>query len=403
MNFSTATDAGVSSNQSHGKLNSTIAPTATISHTEIKDHSKSAPKPTRSSKDVEIEEEIKRIKKNVQEINNRQLIRNENVFGPVGNDTRIFIVQVHRRLENLRYLVESLGKVKGINESLVILSHDFWDPTINDFVGSITSFRVLQMFFPFSVQLYPNTFPGRGPQDCERNAKGVFEDLQISKQWDGWIIFLEEDHFVAPDILYVLNALVTSRTSLCFHCRVICLGNYKPKLSSGVNMVGIGDWVVTKQNMGFAMDRSAWNSIKACGEIFCVFDDYNWDWTMNRLVQTCCFPKLTAMFVDVTRVVHVGSCGTHIKEARCDVSKAVMRAKALFWANRHFLFPKSFARLPFSMKLPPFKRPNGGWGDLRDRQLCKAIGNGTASEDTLLRLRFNPRPGRILQQSREGR
>ncbi|XP_066956823.1 alpha-1,6-mannosyl-glycoprotein 2-beta-N-acetylglucosaminyltransferase-like isoform X2 [Macrobrachium rosenbergii] len=258
------------------------------------------------------------------------------------------------------------------------------------------------MFFPFSVQLYPNTFPGRDPKDCDRNSKGVFEDLRISKHWDGWIIFLEEDHFVAPDILHVLSALVRSRTSLCFHCRVICLGNYKPKVTSSVNTVSIGDWVVTKQNMGFAIDRSVWNSIKACGEIFCVFDDYNWDWTMNRLVQTCCFPKLTAMSVDLTRVVHVGSCGTHIKEARCDVSKAVRNAKSFLWAHRHLLFPESFALQLAYTKLPPFRRPNGGWGDLRDRQLCKAIGNGTAREDTLLRLRFDPRPGGILQ-SREGR
>ncbi|XP_068214736.1 alpha-1,6-mannosyl-glycoprotein 2-beta-N-acetylglucosaminyltransferase-like [Palaemon carinicauda] len=386
-------------------------------------HSKS----TQSPKDLEIELEIKNMKKSVEEINNRQLIRNENIFGPVKNDTRILIVQVHKRLENLKYLVESLQQVKGIEESLVIFSHDFWDQTINDFVANITSFRVLQMFFPFSIQLHPKAFPGRDPRDCDRNVKGkrprcsnspwadsyghyreehltqikhhwlwkiyrVFEDLRISRYWDGWIIFLEEDHYVAPDILHVLNTLVLLRGSFCPHCRVICLGNYKPRIRPKLDVISTGDWVVTSQNLGYALDRSVWNSIKDCGEIFCTFDDYNWDWTLNRLVQACCFPKLTALSIDLTRVAHVGSCGTHVKERRCNVSLAVERAKASFHRYRHLLFPESFAVRTVLTKLPDFKKSNGGWGDLRDRLLCKAIVNGTASDETVQRLQFANSP-----------
>lgn len=78
---------------------------------------------------------------------------------------------MHKRLENLRYLVASLRAVRGIKEAMVVFSHDLWDPEINAFVRNITDFRVMQMFFPFSIQLYPLLFPGRDPTDCSWNTK----------------------------------------------------------------------------------------------------------------------------------------------------------------------------------------------------------------------------------------
>ena len=50
-------------------------------------------------------------------------------------------LQVHRRLDNLEILVESLSKVKNIEHSLVIFSHDFWAADINAFIETITEFR----------------------------------------------------------------------------------------------------------------------------------------------------------------------------------------------------------------------------------------------------------------------
>lgn len=62
-----------------------------------------------------------------------------------------------------------MTKVRGIEEALVIFSHDFWDRDINAFVTNITKFRVMQIFFPFSIQLHPLAFPGRDPRDCSWN------------------------------------------------------------------------------------------------------------------------------------------------------------------------------------------------------------------------------------------
>jgi hypothetical protein len=65
--------------------------------------------------------------------------------------------------------------------------------------------------------------------------------------------------------------------------------------------------------------------------------------------------------------------GTHHKKS-CSNESDIARwteTDKFFEDNREYLFPKP----PLSINLKyqgkrPFKQPNGGWSDLRDRQLC---------------------------------
>ncbi|XP_063600788.1 alpha-1,6-mannosyl-glycoprotein 2-beta-N-acetylglucosaminyltransferase-like [Penaeus indicus] len=374
------------------------------------------------------QQDIVRIKMELELENKLQTVYNEQQFGPVLANTSILLVQVHNRLENLRYLVEGMTKVRGIEQALVIFSHDFWDPDINAFVTNITKFRVMQIFFPYSIQLHPLTFPGRDPRDCSWNInrKGplkclnrawpdsyghyreasftqikhhwwwkihrVFEGLHVTRNYTGHVVFLEEDHYVSPDLLHVLNILRRQRNALCPTCQVLALGNYN-KMSTAVyrNYIERGDWWVTKHNLGFALDRKAWKTISTCKEQFCNFDDYNWDWTLNNLEHTCFKPKMSMLSVRFSRVVHVGSCGTHVKKNSCDVRREVQAAVSRFNGGKQWLFPSNLVLQANYRGAARSKKGNGGWGDLRDKQLCQAIGNGTASEETLLRLQFPDR------------
>jgi hypothetical protein len=36
---------------------------------------------------------------------------------------------------------------------------------------SVVVLQVMQIFFPYSIQLFPNEFPGEDPRDCPRNVK----------------------------------------------------------------------------------------------------------------------------------------------------------------------------------------------------------------------------------------
>ena len=55
--------------------------------------------------------EIPKILAQIKQINEEQSIRNEDIFGPVTNNTVVIAVQVHNRLQYLRQLIISLSQV----------------------------------------------------------------------------------------------------------------------------------------------------------------------------------------------------------------------------------------------------------------------------------------------------
>lgn len=54
----------------------------------------------------------------------------------------------------------------------------------------------------------------------------VFDRLQETQNYTGYVIFLEEDHYVAPDFLEVAKQLIEMRQSQCPDCDFINLGMY---------------------------------------------------------------------------------------------------------------------------------------------------------------------------------
>lgn len=53
------------------------------------------------------------------------------------------------------------------------------------------------------------------------------------KDYKGHVVFLEEDHYLAPDLLHVLRLMVRLKPTLCSECLVLTLGNYN-KMNAGV-------------------------------------------------------------------------------------------------------------------------------------------------------------------------
>ncbi|RXG55896.1 Alpha-1,6-mannosyl-glycoprotein 2-beta-N-acetylglucosaminyltransferase [Armadillidium vulgare] len=220
--------------------------------------------------------EIVRLKNVTKYLNELEHIYNLDKFGPLTSEDTVIVIQVHNRLANLKYLVESLTNVKHINKSLVIFSHDYWDDEINHFVRSISAFKVMQIFFPFSIQLNPFSFPGRDPRDCLWNGthlKNITECLNINwsdsfghyrvasltqikhhwwwklvqifdkirelQEFRGYVLFLEEDHYVFPDILHILKLLVVESSKLEIPVNVFCLGNYQGQLAKDSTVVSV--------------------------------------------------------------------------------------------------------------------------------------------------------------------
>lgn len=77
------------------------------------------------------------IKRAMLEINHRQEILNTERFPKRSDNSIVIVVMVHKRLEYLRFLIESLRKARDIDDALLIFSHDYYSEEINALVTSI--------------------------------------------------------------------------------------------------------------------------------------------------------------------------------------------------------------------------------------------------------------------------
>ncbi|XP_003740359.1 alpha-1,6-mannosyl-glycoprotein 2-beta-N-acetylglucosaminyltransferase [Galendromus occidentalis] len=356
----------------------------------------------------------------VTELNRIQEIHNEDLYGPLTENDPVIVIQVHNRWTYLEGLIASLRTVPGINRTLLIFSHDFYDETsfIEELPKIVTFTKMMQIFYPNSIQLEPNRFPGDHPNDCPRDIRKdqaeaihcqnygfpdlhghyregkfcqtkhhwwwkinrVMDALNVTMFHRGPFIFLEEDHYVAPDLLHVLRLMENAQPTACPGCRIFVMGTYVKtnnyrQLSPTVDMI---KWVSSRHNMGMVVYRDLWKSIRdRCAQTFCTYDDYNWDWSLYRVSMTCLEKPLQAMVVRTTRVFHVGECGVHHKGKNCDQSRLTLAAQRTIESAGEFLFPKSL-RVQRGLERPlKAQRPNGGWGDVRDHQLCMHFLNET--------------------------
>ncbi|VDM40898.1 unnamed protein product [Toxocara canis] len=337
-------------------------------------------------------------------------VLNVGKFGPVQETKIVIVVQVHNRIEYLRYLIQSLEAAKFIDEVLLIFSHDYSSASINQLVKEIRFCRVMQIFYPYNIQLFPNVFPGQHPNDCpEGITKEQAEKMrcnnwahpdkyghyrvakitQIKHHWwwkmnyvfDGimaryglgnaWVVLLEEDHYVAPDFLHVLNLIINNKKQFCESCQVVSLGFYLKQYGSyqdDIALLGVHPWFSSKHNMGMAFDAATWQLIKNCSKAFCTYDDYNWDWSLMHISVTCLPSKLRVIALRAPRVLHVGDCGVHTH--RCNVQNAPKKAQDLFLRVSERLFPSSLRVAENSRRMLKPSKENGGWGDVRDHELC---------------------------------
>ncbi|XP_029154965.1 alpha-1,6-mannosyl-glycoprotein 2-beta-N-acetylglucosaminyltransferase isoform X3 [Nylanderia fulva] len=471
-------------------------------HRFLKEGRNSSTNLTNASSGALTDLEIAEIRRKIERANAEQKVYNEEAFGPLASDAPIIVIQVHARLTYLRHLIVSLAQAKDIEQALLIFSHDIWHPDINYLVQSVDFCRVMQIFYPHSIQTHPRTFPGEGPNDCPRNirkeqalnlkctnakhpdlyghyreakftqtkhhwwwkANRVFDQLSATRNHSGMVLFLEEDHYVAEDFLHVLRLMERTCKLSCERCNVLSLGTYlktynyfadfsrkKQQIGNGIGggTTGVGDstvnnagsntpgtrngstgsggrgsngggsgvsstyyqnvnsvqpawafqllpslynhyqkaevtpWISSKHNMGMAFNRITWNKLRKCAAQFCSYDDYNWDWSLQYIAQTCLPPSrgagitpraesgLITMTMRAPRVFHIGECGVHHKKNNCESTAVIAKVQNVLKAARNHLFPSQLTlTIAGTAKKTKLRKGNGGWGDVRDHQLC---------------------------------
>ncbi|ESN92151.1 hypothetical protein HELRODRAFT_89958, partial [Helobdella robusta] len=324
--------------------------------------------------------------------------------------------QVHNRSEYLQHVISSLRKSRDISTALLIFSHDHYSDEINDIVLSVDFCPVMQIYYPYSQQLYSKEFPGEDPRDCPRDASKekaeslnclnkdtpdkyghyreakytqtkhhwfwklnhVFDHLEVTKLYEGLYLFIEEDHYLVEDFIHILRLMDRLRSSSCTDCNMMTLGTYdkKPKYEGIHNQVDVMSWMSSKHNMGMAFNKKTWVEIKKCGTAFCQMDDYNWDWSLHFVSLSCIPSKLKVMMMKAPRVFHIGECGLHAKGKNCNPSERVQFIEGLVAANEKYLYPRymTISGYPAQVKkVSLLPKLNGGWGDTRDQHLCASF------------------------------
>ncbi|KAF2889024.1 hypothetical protein ILUMI_17149, partial [Ignelater luminosus] len=252
---------------------------------------------------------------------------------------------VNTRLHYLRYLIRSLEQAQDIDKILLVFSHDFFDEIINRVVNSIKFCKFIQIFYPHSIQAYPNVFPGHDLKDCPRNStidegirmgciSALYSDrnenyrnpqlCQIKHHWwwkanrvfnlaslqsyKGLVLFLEEDNYVLKDFIHVLKLMEEIAKYPCRYCKFLAMANNWDtetfyKISMQTSKVAITD---AFSNYGIAFNRSVWREIVQCKYSFCFYDDYNWDFSFRNVVLTC-MKESHFLILDAGRVFHLGT------------------------------------------------------------------------------------------------
>ncbi|XP_065165556.1 alpha-1,6-mannosyl-glycoprotein 2-beta-N-acetylglucosaminyltransferase isoform X1 [Atheta coriaria] len=389
---------------------------------------------------------LSEIKRNIAQYNYQQTVYNEDIFGPLQNDSVVIVIQIHDRITYLRHLIVSLAQARDISTALIVFSHDYYDEEINSLVQSIDFCKVIQIFYPYSIQTHPHEYPGEDPNDCPRDiqreealvrkcnnalypdlyghyreakftqtkhhwwwkANRVFNQLDVTHNHSGLVVFLEEDHYVAEDFIHVLKLMERTCQTSCRHCNILSLGTYLktynyygkkevmramkqqnvaagqvqpswsfqvlPSLYQHTQKVEVTPWMSSKHNMGMAFNRTTWMKIVGCADYFCKYDDYNWDWSLQQVSQNCLKQKLHAMVVRGPRVFHIGECGVHHKKKNCESTAVISKVQKVLKVAKRHLYPDYLTQTYVTpMKKTKLRKGNGGWGDRRDHMLCMGM------------------------------
>lgn len=329
--------------------------------------------------------------------------RNLNLYPKLAKDNIVIVLYVHNRPQYLNVVVDSLSRVEGISETLLIVSHDGYFEEINRIIEGIKFCQVKQIFAPYSPHIFENSFPGVSPNDCEdkddpvkKKCEGtpdqygnhrapkivslkhhwwwmmntVWDGLKETNQHLGHILFIEEDHFIYPNAYRNLQLLTELKPMKCPDCYAANLApcDVKAKGEGWESLIA-----ERMGNIGYAFNRTVWRKIHRKAKEFCAFDDYNWDITMWATVYPSFGSPVYTLRGPRTSAVHFGKCGLH--QGQGEKQGCIDHGSLNLQVENIDKVPniKTDWGVHIYRKQAGYQagfRGWGGWGDTRDRKLC---------------------------------
>lgn len=344
-----------------------------------------------------------------------ETILNQDMYEDLKSSDPIIVILVDKDVTYLKYLIMSLEHVRGIQDTLVIFSHSYYDVNVNQLIEKIDFCRVLQIFYPYSLQAFPNEFPGFSSHDCPhimnirkaenlncigaltpdihghyRNpalsekkhhwwwtANRVFDNLTSIEGHEGLVIFLEDEVYLLEDFLYMalyMNKAARKQR----HCEFVCLG-----LDSGVQLTGnntfeamVTTWDPKHHSVALAFDIITWNSIVSQYDLFCGIDDYSW---LRSLFYLSVYRRDAGIFRVISSLVPRAVKLTFNGMFRSVTDYFILeKIFGILDAQKSCvddLFPpylEIFTDIEMEQDEPifDFAENKGGWNDPRDKELC---------------------------------
>lgn len=344
-----------------------------------------------------------------------ETILNQDVYEDVKPNYPIIVILVDKDVTYLKYLIMSLEHVRGIQDALVIFSHAYYDVNANKLIEKIDFCRVLQIFYPYSVQAYPNVFPGFSSNDCpqfmniryaeKRHCNGaltpdihghfrnpalsekkhhwwwtankVFDNITSAENHEGLVIFLEDEVYLLEDFLY-MAIYMDKAARKQNHCEFVCLG-----FDSGVQLTGdntfkttVTTWDPKHHSSALAFDIITWNSIVSHYDLFCSIDDYSW---LRSLFYLSLYRRDAGIFRVISslvpRAVKLTFNGMPRSVTDFFVLEKIFRILDAQKSCVDDLFPpylEIFTDIDLEQDEPifDFAESKGSWSDPRDKELC---------------------------------
>lgn len=329
--------------------------------------------------------------------------RNTDLYPRLAKDHITIVLYVHNRPKYLQAVVESLSKVEGISETLLIVSHDGYFEEMNKIVESIKFCQMKQIFAPYSPHVFLDSFPGVSSGDCKdkddatkkrcagnpdqygnhRSPKivslkhhwwwmmnTVWDGLKETKGQSGHILFIEEDHYIFPNAYRNLQMLTALKPLKCPDCYA---ANLAP---SDVNSRGENFKSLVAErmgNIGYSFNRTTWRKIHMKAREFCFFDDYNWDITMWATVYPSFGGPVYTLRGPRASAVHFGKCGLHQGHGDKKVCIDKGSVNVIVEDIDKVANINSKWNVHVYEHQPGYKagfKGWGGWGDDRDHRLC---------------------------------
>ena len=357
------------------------------------------------------------------ELNFNRTLLNGATLGPPDGSHVYMLLLVHKKPHALEHALHALQMVAGIENAILVISHDGIYPEVWDLVRSINFTRVKQLIHPYSPWLKSNrhAFPGDDPIFKSEDSPGVLHgqdtykhhrDYKFTALKHHWwwahsvlfhgkvglppaeaVIYLEDDWVFTRDFFLAALSLTRWKEKKCPQCLTINMGSHKARGHAQEHMSEHAHSVTLSlpENLGLIIPKSTWSVlIDNNASVFCHWDDYNWDWSLIHAFSLLPGPRASAVAA-LPRVKHIGHCGLHGGETR---DLPVWNESACGFETDHKLFssrPSSkFAEDP-SRSVPAAdewisaggkagikgpKTGNGGWGSREDHEHCVAVASG---------------------------